>query len=62
MQVDPRTIVVLSEPEPGSWTPKKAYTNPKEYNYYTFKLIKSRTVQLAQERCMSKFILIEKDP
>lgn len=62
MTTDPRTVVVLSEPEPGSWTPKKAYTNPKEYNYYTYKLIKSRTAQLARERCMSKFIQLAKDP
>lgn len=37
-----RTIHVLRTPEPGSWTLRKAYTNPKEYKYYTYQLLQRR--------------------
>lgn len=48
-------VRIRREPEPGSWATRRAYTNPSEYKYYTYQLLRTRLREYALRKCVAKW-------
>lgn len=56
---DSSPTIAVVDAEKGSWAPDRAYSNPPEYTYYTYKLLERRVADEVAIHVLSTFVVGE---